>query len=163
MFVIAHSQSVHLKINKNTIVISGALGSVEIDRSTVTGLLSFRPNKIICSNLQTYRILDEKIRGVQHGYLYNMELHGLGFRVHSKNQILVFKLGFSHTIHYALPNDVFCFVQNSNTFSLFGIDKKKLSFVAGQMKLLKMPDSYKAKGIRRATDIIHLKSITNKN
>jgi large subunit ribosomal protein L6 len=105
-------------------------------------------------------LLSEKINGVQQGYVFQLELHGLGFRVHSNDsKTLVFKLGFHHTIHYTLPNDVYGFVQNSTSFHIFGIDKKKVSHIAGQLKLLKKPDLYKGKGIRRSSDIIYLRQL----
>ena len=68
-----------------TINVYGPLGSVEISRSNLKGLIKVcnEKHEIFCSNKKTFQIFCEKICGIQQGYLFKLELHGLGFRVHS--------------------------------------------------------------------------------
>jgi len=161
MFILDFNPSfIQIQLTKKTVIILGQWGSSEIARSNLKGLIRICTvrNQMFFSNKQTHQIFSEVISGLQQGYLFQLELHGLGFRVRSLDlKTLIFKIGFSHEIRYELPNDVFGLVKNPTSFDLFGIDKKRVSQIAGEIKLLRKPDPYKGKGIRRSSDIIRLR------
>nr|YP_009705885.1 ribosomal protein L6 [Prototheca bovis]AVM80934.1 ribosomal protein L6 [Prototheca bovis] len=117
------------------------------------------------SNLKLYKsLLENKCVGVNRGYLINLKITGIGYRVTlvksnnaSANDILQFKLGFSHDIRYELPSGVRAFLQGPTSFSLFGLDFNQVTQIAATIKGLRKPNAYKEKGIRLLTDKVTLK------
>lgn len=106
-------------------------------------------------------IFNQTFQGLIQGYLIHLELVGVGFRVTNTdvdNQ-LDFKLGFSHPIFYQLPNDVRAIISKPTELSLYGIDSNRLTQIAANIKKLRVPDAYQGKGIRRSSDILHLKEM----
>lgn len=117
------------------------------------------------SNLKLYKsLLENKCVGVNRGYLINLKITGIGYRVTlingkngTSNDTLQFKLGFSHDICYELPSGVRAFLQSPTSFSLFGLDFNQVTQIAATIKSLRKPNAYKEKGIRLLTDKVTLK------
>jgi large subunit ribosomal protein L6 len=80
---------------------------------------------------------------------------------------IVFALGYSHPIEYALPDGIEAKAervpaktsinQYQLTLTLNGIDKQKLGQVAAELNHLRKPDAYKGKGVRYADKFYKLK------
>ena len=91
-----------------------------------------------------------------------LKLHGVGYRVtlnemFADQNLLTFKLGYSHLIYYKIPKnlDVFCF--NRTKFSIFGNYYQDISQISAQIRSKKKPEPYKGKGILYDNEIITLK------
>jgi len=80
---------------------------------------------------------------------------------------IVFALGYSHPVEYALPDGIDAKAervpakttinQYQLTITLTGIDKQKLGQVAAELNRLRKPDAYKGKGVRYAERFYKLK------
>jgi len=172
---------IQLLIKNEKIFIHGPVGSLIISRQKIDpfGLVKFKLNQSTCqiyikrTNLgiqstkynlsqkalagQIESFFKQSFRGVTQGYLVYLELHGVGFRVDKNEQSLLFKLGFSHSIHYELPNDIRSIMIDSTKFALYGIHLNRLTQIAASIKKLRLPEAYKGKGIRRSSDQLFLK------
>jgi large subunit ribosomal protein L6 len=102
-------------------------------------------------------LFHQTFQGLMQGYLLQLELIGVGFRVEQINQTLEFKLGYSHTVVYTLPADIRAIVSKQTQFSLYGIDANRLTQVGAEIKRLRLPELYKGKGIRLTSDVLYLK------
>lgn len=112
-------------------------------------------------------IYKQTVEGLLQGYVFYLELHGVGFRgtLHEKKilpqgfskKYIEFKLGQSHDIFYEIPNNIQVFMVKPTLIGLYGIDKENVSHVAASIRNLKLPDSYKGKGIRYKDEIIKTK------
>jgi large subunit ribosomal protein L6 len=97
------------------------------------------------------------VTGVTSGYVKNLEIVGTGYRVVAKGSNLEFALGFSHPVLVEAPDGITFKVENPTRFSVEGIDKQKVGEVAANIRKLRKPDPYKAKGVRYQGEVIRRK------
>lgn len=87
-----------------------------------------------------------------------LNLVGVGYKVFPlDNQILHFKLGFSHSIYYKVPACLKINTQQSVKILISGIDSLLVNQTAALIKKFKMPEPYKGKGILYSGERIELK------
>jgi len=96
----------------------------------------------------TRTLINNMIIGVTEGYTKKLEIHGTGYRVTAKGSDLEFALGYSHPILIKAPEGISFAVENPTHFSVSGIDKQQVGEVSANIRKLRRPDPYKAKGVR---------------
>ncbi|REF32087.1 50S ribosomal protein L6 [Calidifontibacter indicus] len=96
----------------------------------------------------TRSLINNMVIGVTEGYTKKLEIHGTGYRVTAKGSDLEFALGYSHPILVKAPEGITFAVENPTRFSVTGIDKQLVGEVAANIRKLRKPDPYKAKGVR---------------
>jgi len=107
------------------------------------------------------------VTGVSEGYTRVLELYGMGFRVTPQGQRLNLQIGFSHPVHFDLPEGIAAQVDNfvpttenqhlAARLTLTGIDKEVLGETAAKIRALKKPEPYKGKGVKYAEEHIRRK------
>jgi large subunit ribosomal protein L6 len=103
-------------------------------------------------------LISNMVRGVTQGFTKVLEIHGTGYRAKLEGNKVVFTLGYSHPISYALPEGVKADVDKKQTkITLTSIDKQLIGQVAANMRSLRPPDSYKGKGVRYENERLRLK------
>ena len=105
----------------------------------------------------TRTLIANMVQGVTAGYEKKMEIVGTGYRVQAKGANLEFALGYSHPITVEPPDGITFVVEAPTRFSVQGIDKQQVGEVAANIRKLRKPDPYKAKGIRYAGEQIRRK------
>ncbi len=106
----------------------------------------------------TRSIIANMVTGVGHGYHKVLEISGVGYRAQVQGKKLIFTLGYSHPVEFALPEGIQASVDQKQTqITLTGIDKQLLGQVAADIRALRKPNIYKGKGIRYAGERIKLK------
>lgn len=97
-------------------------------------------------------LINNMVIGVSEGYTIEQEFVGVGYRAEAKGQVLEMSLGFSHDIHFLIPNEVKIEVKQerrSNPIvTLKSIDKQLIGQVAAKIRSLRPPEPYKGKGIK---------------
>jgi ribosomal protein L6, bacterial type len=112
-------------------------------------------------------LANNAVVGVTEGFKKDMDVVGVGYKADVQGKKIVFSLGYSHPIEYALPDGIEAKTERVNTkttinqyqttITLSGIDKQKLGQVAAELNRLRKPDAYKGKGVRYADKIYRLK------
>jgi len=112
-------------------------------------------------------LANNAVVGVTEGFEKKLDVVGVGYKADVQGQKIVFALGYSHPIEYALPDGIEAKAERVNTktsitqyqltITLSGIDKQKLGQVAAELNRLRKPDAYKGKGIRYADKFYKLK------
>lgn len=99
------------------------------------------------------------ILGVHKGFCYRLKLVGVGFRAAIKDNKVFLKLGFSHEIIYNIPNDVQISCSKAKGIFLLikGKENVRVAQTAREIKNLRIPDSYKGKGIHYNKEVLKLK------
>jgi large subunit ribosomal protein L6 len=105
------------------------------------------------------------IRGVTEGFSKDLDLVGIGFKVDAKPKAMTLTLGYSHPIEFPLPPGISVKVEKQNkniqnyvaTIIVSGADKQLVGQVAADIRSLRKPDAYKGKGLRYASEVVHLK------
>ncbi len=88
------------------------------------------------------------VTGVSQGFQKELDIVGLGYRAESKGRSVVFNLGYSHPIEFALPEGIQVSVDKQTRLVVSGADKQMVGQVAAEIRALRPPDPYKQKGIR---------------
>lgn len=95
--------------------------------------------------------------GVTVGFSKQLELNGVGYRVQLSGKKLVFEVGFSHPVEFALPDGIEAAV-DKNTITVKGADKQLLGETAARIRSIRPPEPYKGKGIKYADETIRRKA-----
>lgn len=100
--------------------------------------------------LETTTVLYKKLKFIGVGYkvFYSKE---------ATNNLLLFKLGFSHSIYFKIPNTIkiFCFKQTK--LFLYGTSYQSVAQITSLVRSCKSPEPYKGKGILYENEKIKLK------
>jgi large subunit ribosomal protein L6 len=99
-------------------------------------------------------LVNNMVVGVTEGYTKVLELHGVGYRANLQGNKLVLQLGFSHDVHFEVPEGVKIEVEKQTKITITGIDKQLVGQVAAKIKEYRPPEPYKGKGIRYENEYI---------
>ena len=105
----------------------------------------------------TRTLINNMIVGVTTGYTKVLEISGVGYRVIPKGSSLEFALGYSHPIVVEPPEGISFTVEAPTRFVVTGIDKQLVGETAANIRKLRKPDPYKAKGVRYQGEVIRRK------
>lgn len=107
------------------------------------------PNTMILSLFGTWiNIISNILYGLSRGFHTNLLLSGVGFRAQKKDNIIEFKLGYSHLVNLPADPNIKLDIFKNTSLHLHGCSKEQLGNFAARIKHLRLPDSYKGKGIR---------------
>jgi large subunit ribosomal protein L6 len=156
-------KGVSVTIDPAKIAVKGPKGTLSVDRNDnidvaqEDGALVFKPRsetkearaafglmRALCANL---------VRGVNEGFVRELEINGVGYRAEVKGDTVTFQLGYSHPIDFKLPAGVSAKVEK-NLLTLSGIDKAVLGQTAAKIRALRPPEPYKGKGIKYKEETI---------
>jgi large subunit ribosomal protein L6 len=97
------------------------------------------------------------VTGCSTGFTRELDIVGIGYRAEVKGRVVVFTLGYSHSIEFYLPDGVTCTIDKQTHLVLTGFDKQLLGQVAANMRALRPPDPYKNKGVRYTGEVLRKK------
>ena len=90
-----------------------------------------------------------------------LNIIGVGYRVSNmdtfNNNVLFFRLGFSHQIYYKTPNELNIFCRKLTQLFLSGHSYYNITNSASIIRSKKIPDTYKGKGILFDDEKVFLK------
>lgn len=103
-------------------------------------------------------LLANAVAGVSTGFSKTLEIHGVGYKAEVKGREIHFALGYSHPIVYPLPVGIEVdHDPKANKLTLSGADRQLVGQVCAEIKKLRKPDPYKAKGIKFAGEVLRRK------
>jgi large subunit ribosomal protein L6 len=88
------------------------------------------------------------VEGVTNGYEKRLEIHGVGYRATKQGNDLELAVGFSHSVRKPAPSGIEFEVPTPTRITVRGIDKELVGQTAAEIRAIKKPEPYKAKGIR---------------
>lgn len=96
-------------------------------------------------------LLNNMVTGVSQGFIREMEIVGVGFRVENQGNLVTFMLGYSHPVVFAIPQEVKVTTGSEKGAPPFirleCIDKELLGQVCAKIRSFRKPEPYKGKGI----------------
>lgn len=102
-------------------------------------------------------LISNMITGVSSGFVKDLEIQGVGFKAAVKGDILDLNLGFSHDIHFPIPQSIKITVTENTKVKIEGIDRQLVGQVAADIRAYYPPEPYKGKGVRYVGEHIHRK------
>ena len=107
-------------------------------------------------------LINNMVEGVSKGYEIQLEFDGVGFRAEANGQVLEMSIGYSHPIHFEVPEDVKLEAKTERRSNpkviLTSHDKELVGLVAAKIRALRPPEPYKGKGIRYVGEWIRRKA-----
>ena len=97
------------------------------------------------------------VTGVTKGFQRELEVVGVGYRAELQGRTAVFNLGYSHPIHFELPEGIDAKIEKTKVV-LSGIDKELVGLTAAKIRSFRKPESYKGKGVRYAGEVVRRKA-----
>src|SRR5262249_36281409 len=103
-------------------------------------------------------LVANSVEGVTRGFSKDLEIVGVGYRAEVKGKTVVFSIGYSHPIQFPIPEGISVNLDaKAGKLTISGADRQKVGQTAAEIRKLRVPDPYKAKGIKYANEIIRRK------
>jgi large subunit ribosomal protein L6 len=103
-------------------------------------------------------LLNNMVVGVTQGFEKRLEISGVGYRASKQGNDLEFLVGFSHPVRKPAPAGIEFEVPTPTKITVRGIDKELVGQVAAEIRSIRKPEPYKAKGIRYEGERIRRKA-----
>ena len=165
---VAIPSGVDVKIDGSTLTVKGPKGEL---KRTFPALVTFeRSDGTItvtrANESQTARAMHglsrslfaNMVTGVTTGYEKNLEISGTGYRASLAGKKLNLALGFSHPVEIEPPAGITFSLETPVKLKVAGVDKEVVGEVAAKIRSLRVPDPYKAKGVKYAGEYIRRKA-----
>ncbi|MEX0593902.1 MAG: 50S ribosomal protein L6 [Balneolaceae bacterium] len=107
-------------------------------------------------------LIHNMVTGVSDGYVKQLEVIGVGYRVAMSGDVLELNLGYSHPIFFVPPDDVKIEVDTKSRknpiIKVSGINKERVGQVSAKIRSLRKPEPYKGKGVRYLDEQVRRKA-----
>ncbi len=107
-------------------------------------------------------IIAHMVEGVHEGFVKELELVGVGYRVTNTGNLLELSIGYSHPVMFYVPDEIKVETKMEKginpTIRLESYDKQLLGQVAAKIRALRKPEPYKGKGIKYSTEVLRRKA-----
>ena len=103
-------------------------------------------------------LLANMVTGVATGFTRDLEISGTGYRATLAGKKLQLALGFSHPIEIDPPAGISFALETPQKVRVAGADKEVVGEIAAKIRALRVPDPYKAKGVKYAGEYIRRKA-----
>ena len=104
-------------------------------------------------------LVANNVKGVSEGFKRELDIIGVGYRAEVKGREVVFQLGYSHPVRFAIPDGIDITIDaKTNHITILGIDRQRVGQTAAEIRSLREPDPYKGKGIKYSDEVIRRKA-----
>lgn len=105
----------------------------------------------------TRALLNNMVIGVTKGFSKTLVIEGVGYRASKQGNKLVVNLGYTNPVEMVEPEGITIEVPEQQKIVVKGLSKEKVGQVAAEIRAFRIPDPYKAKGIRYEDEHIRRK------
>jgi len=161
-------KGVKVEIKEDEIIVTGPKGTlkrplleglnVQVDGNVGNVQRTSDEKKIMGYHGLMRTLVANMVEGVHNGFERKLEIVGIGYRAEMQGNNVVFYLGYSHPIVFALPQGISAQVDKQTSLTIKGIDKELLGEIAAKMRALRKPDAYKNKGVKYAEEVLKKKA-----
>jgi len=159
---------VDVKVDGQSVSVKGPKGAltrtfhalVKIDRSDGTLTVTRANDTQLARAIHglSRSLLANMVTGVAVGYVRDLEISGTGYRATLAGKKLQLALGFSHPIEIDPPAGITFATETPQKVRVAGADKEVVGEIAAKIRALRVPDPYKAKGVKYAGEYIRRKA-----
>jgi large subunit ribosomal protein L6 len=107
-------------------------------------------------------VLANMVEGVNNGFVKELELVGVGYRVANTGNLIELTIGYSHPIMLYVPDEVKVETRTEKgsnpAIRLESHDKQLLGQIAAKIRSLRKPEPYKGKGIKYSDEVLRRKA-----
>ena len=102
-------------------------------------------------------LVNNLVTGVTTGFTQRLEIQGVGYRAAVQGKMLNLQLGYSHEVHFPIPDDVKITCEKPTAISITGADRQRVGQMAAVIRGYRKPEPYKGKGIKYETETVRRK------
>jgi large subunit ribosomal protein L6 len=103
-------------------------------------------------------LVANSVEGVTKGFSKDLEIVGVGYKAEVRGKAIVFSIGYSHPVNFPIPEGIAVALDaKAGKLSISGADRQQVGQTAAEIRKLRIPDPYKAKGIKYANEVIRRK------
>jgi len=161
-------KGVEVKKDGNAVSIKGPKGTlktvlipgidVKVENNVVQFTRKDEENKTKAFHGLVRALVANNVKGVSEGFKKELDIVGVGYRAEVKGKEVVFQLGYSHPVRFAIPQGIDIAVDGkTGHITVSGIDRQKVGQTAAEIRALREPDPYKGKGIKYTDEVIRRK------
>ena len=103
-------------------------------------------------------LIANMIHGVKHEFVKELEIQGVGFRAQIQGDQMTMALGYSHPIHYTVPEGVTVVVADNTKIRISGVNKQMVGQVGAHIRSFYPAEPYKGKGVRYKDEQVRRKA-----
>jgi large subunit ribosomal protein L6 len=103
-------------------------------------------------------LIANMVQGVTQGFEKALEIHGVGYRAAKQGNAIELQVGYSHPVRKDAPTGIEFEVPTPTRIVVSGIDKELVGQTAAEIRAIRKPEPYKAKGIRYEGEYVRRKS-----
>ena len=149
-----------LKIN-NLLTISYTNQHIEVKHDIPDKLSNYNKKKLQSVQGTTVSLFKQVLIEITVPIYQKLKLVGVGYRVfpveNFEDYLLLFRLGYSHPIYFKIPSKINIFCLKLTKLFIYGHSYQQLTSTASRIRLNKIPEPYKGKGILYENEKIILK------
>jgi large subunit ribosomal protein L6 len=134
-----------------------SLMKLTVENDTVTVVRPNETREARSLHGLTRTMIANMVAGVTDGFERKLEIHGVGYRAEVKGKELHLALGFSHPVHFPIPESVQIKVEDRTKITLTSIDKQQLGQTAAKIRAYRPPEPYGGKGVRYSDEVVRRK------
>ena len=159
------NSNIFFYIECNFFILYSFLGIIKVKNKDL--IRFFWSKNIIYTNYFINQIsffLHELFLLINNGYFNKFKIIGVGYRQFYSNNMVIYKLRYSHLIYNILPLDIITFKKKKNKkyFTLFSLNKNRLNKILHLWLLYRVPNVYTKKGFFKKGKKYNFKKMVKK-
>lgn len=103
-------------------------------------------------------LISNMVDGVTKGFEKGLDISGVGYRVQKAGEAISIQLGYSRPVTFEPPKGITFAVEGTNRIRVQGIDKELVGAIAAKIRMAKLRDPYKTKGIKYVGERVQVKA-----
>lgn len=103
-------------------------------------------------------LIQNAVTGLDQGWKKTLVLNGVGYRANVAGKKLELVLGYSHPIHFEIPEGIEIKIDKQTTVHISGYDREVVGQVAAKIRSFRPPEPFLGKGIRYEDEHIRRKA-----
>lgn len=97
------------------------------------------------------------IKGVAEGFQKRLRLTGIGYRAAVEDGCLVLNVGYSQAVRVVIPDHISLQCETPTSLLISGVEKYQVGNFASKIRLIRVPEPYKGKGISYEDELVQRK------
>lgn len=103
-------------------------------------------------------LVQNAVSGVSKGWTKELDLNGVGYRANVVGKKLELTLGYSHPIHFEIPEGIEIKVEKQTKIFVTGPDRDAVGKASAKIRGFRPPEPYLGKGIKYSDETIRRKA-----
>lgn len=163
---------VEVSLKGNEITVKGTKGTlsrvlhaeVEVaqEGASLTTKARFASKQSVALTGTARALINNMVHGVSQGFEKRLTLVGVGYRAKAQGNKLDLTLGFSHPVHFEVPEGISVETPSQTEIVVTGVDKEAVGQVAANIRAYREPEPYKGKGVRYSDEHVARKEAKKK-